>query len=130
MINQSLSVVGVAVMTTSIIPILLIISVHLLPHNRQYLGEELKKATLDSNVRRVRELLMKGADVNWRDDYDWTALHWASFGKPHIIKVLLISSPNINQRSILGDTALHHACNGGYLPCVKLLLVTGQCDTG
>ena len=71
---------------------------------------------------------MKGADVNWRDGADWTALHWAS--RPDIIKMLLKSSPNINQQDVAGETPLHMSCIYGHLPCVKLLLATGQCDTG
>ena len=111
--------------------LLIIIIVHFLPHNRQHLGEELIKAACDGSVGRVRELLMKGGDVNWRDGgADWTALHWASCGRPHMIKVLLKSSPNINQQSNTCDTSLHFACYFGSLPCVKLLLATGQCDTG
>ena len=73
---------------------------------------------------------MKGADVNWRNSLGWTALHCASFGRPDIIKLLLKSSPNINQQSNAKNTSLHYACIGGSLPCVKLLLATGQCDTG
>ena len=127
-----MSVVGVAMIMTShlLVPLLLSISVHLLPHNRHHLGGELKMATLDSNVRRVKELLMKGADVNWKDNTDLTALHYASFDKPDIIKVLLKSSPDINQQDVFGNTPLHLICQHGSLPCVKLLLVTGQCDTG
>ena len=73
---------------------------------------------------------MQRADVNWRDDAGWTALHCASCGRPDIIKLLLKSSPNINQQSYGGNTPLHLACYNGSLPCVKLLLATGQCDTG
>ena len=73
---------------------------------------------------------MKGADVNWKDSLDCTALHAASHGRPDIVKMLLKSSPNINQQNFYGDTALHKACELGYINCVKLLLATGQCDTG
>ena len=102
----------------------------LVSHNRHHLGEELYKATNSSDVERVRELLMKGADVNWRDSLDCTALHIASHGRPDIVKMLLKSSPNINQQNFYGDTALHKACGLGDINGVKLLLATGQCDTG
>ena len=72
---------------------------------------------------------MNGADLNWTDGTGWTALHWASI-RPHIMKVLLKSSPNINKQDASGSSPLHKTCKYGDLPCVKLLLVTGQCDTG
>ena len=113
---------------TLIVLLQLIIFGHLLPHNRQRLGEKL--CNHSGTVKEISDLLMKGADVNWRNSIGWTALHWASFSRPDIIKVLLKSSPNINQQTDFGKTPLHHACYCGYLPCVKLLLATGQCDTG
>ena len=70
--------------------------------------------------------------MNWRDSStDRTSLNVASLnGKSDIVRVLLKSSLNINQKSGAGDTALHKACLCGDMDCVKLLLATGQCDTG
>ena len=116
---------------TLIVSLLLIVFGDLLPHNRQRLGEELfNVCDRGGTVKEVSDLLMKGADVNWKSSIGWTALHRASFCRPDIIKVLLESSPNINQQSIGGETPLHKSCKFGSLPCVKLLLATGQCDTG
>ena len=92
---------------------------------------ELQKACEDSNVERVSDLLMKGADVNWKDKGGWTALHHACIGRPDIVRIILLrSSPNVNQQNYYGNTALHKACEFGYINCVKLLLASGQCDTG
>ena len=122
---------GVAVLSHINCLLLLITLGHPLLHNRQQLGEKLCKVfDGGGTVKEVSDLLMKGADVNWRNDTGWTALHHASFGRPAIIKVLLKSSPNINQQSNAKNTSLHYSCIGGSLPCVKLLLATGQCDTG
>ena len=116
---------------TLIVLLLLITLGHFLPHNRQRLGEKLCNiCERGGTVKEVSDLLMKGADVNWRNSLGWTALHYASFGKPDIIKELLKSSPNINQQDVSGGTPLHKSCTYGYLLCVKLLLATGQCDTG
>ena len=126
-------VVGVAMVLhhTLIVSLLLIVFGHPLPHNRQRLGEKLYNVCdCRGTVKEVSDLLMKGADVNWRGSLGWTALHCASCGRPHISKVLLKSSPNINQQSNTGNTPLHLVCKYGSLPCVKLLLATGQCDTG
>ena len=91
---------------------------------------ELKDATRNGNIKKVKQLLKQGADVNWKDVVQWTALHRACYGSPGIVKVLLKSSLNINLQTSVGDTPLHHACACGSLDCVKLLLATGQCDTG
>ena len=104
------------------------------PHNSQQqlqLGESLLWASRDGNVRRVTEILDKGAPVNWRDSVGWTALHVASYdNRAEIVKVLLKHHPLINQQDGLSRTPLHFACWRGYLDCVKLLLATGQCDLG
>ena len=104
---------------------------HLLPNIRQYLGGLLYIACdHGASVGEISDLLMRGANVNWMNNQGWTALHWASFGRPDIMKVLLRASPNINQQNIDGCTPLHYACKYGHIDCIKLLLITGQCDTG
>ena len=118
-------------------PLLLIISVHLLTHIRQWLGRELYYACdKHGDVRRVRELLKQGADVNWKDNRPllpgWTSLHRACLvNGADIVKELLKYNPEINhQNDRYANTAVHFACRHGSLDCVKLLLATGQCDLG
>ena len=116
-----------------IVPLLLIMSVHLLPHNRQQLGRELYNACGgDGDVRRVKELLKRGADVNWKDSDGWTPLYRACVcNRSDIMRELLKYNPKLNQQTnSTGRTALHFACRHGPLDCVKLLLATGQCDLG
>ena len=111
----------------------IITSVHLLPHNRQRLGEELYNSCDHyGDVWRVRELLRRGADVNWRKSGDgWMPLHLACFyNRSDIVQELLKYYPKLNQQTVDGDTAAHFACSNGYLDCVKLLLATEQCDLG
>ena len=121
---------------TLIVPLLLITAVHLLPHNRQQLGEELYNACgPHGDVRRVRELLKRGADVNWKKSTGWTPLYRACLhNKSDIVKELLKYKPTENQlnqqANYSKETALHAACRCGDLDCVKLLLATGQCDLG
>ena len=101
--------------------------------NRQHLGESLFEACdPKGSVEIVRELLRKGADVNWKiKPMGWTALHTACVNnRPDIVRLLLEYNPNVNQQTEYGNTALHLACYDGYLNCVKFLLATGQHDLG
>ena len=101
-------------------------------HNsQQQLGENLLSASRNGDVRRVTEILDKGASVNWRGSEGWTALHKACYNNSvEVMKVLLKHNPLINQQNHWGYTPLHCACKWGSIDCVKLLLATGQCDLG
>ena len=84
-------------------------------------------------MRRVRELLESGADVNWKDSdsFGWTPLYRACLhNRSDIMTELLKYNPKLNEQTGGGETALHYACECGDLDCVKLLLATGQCDLG
>ena len=116
---------------TLIVPLLLITSVHLLPHNRKQLGKELFYACVQhGDVRKVRGLLKRGADVNWKNIIGWTPLYRVCLhNRSDIVKELLKYNPKLNEQTNNDETALHTACSGS-LDCVKLLLATGQCDLG
>ena len=88
------------------------------------------RASGGGDVRRVTEILDKGAPVNWRDSHGYTALHRACrSNRVEVVKVLLKHNPLIDQQNNWGNTPMHEACWGS-IDCVKLLLATGQCDLG
>ena len=99
--------------------------------NRQQLEDKLYYACR-GDMRRVKELLKKGADVNWKDNANgWTALHVTCiWSRADIVMELLKYNPQLNQQDNNGDTALHFACRWGLLDFLKLFLATGECDLG
>ena len=69
--------------------------------------------------------------MNWKNSFGWTLLFKACLhNRSDIVKELLNYNPKLNEQTNYGYTAMHSACWSGFLECVKLLLVTGQCDLG
>lgn len=92
---------------------------------------ELLNATKVGNLIRVKELIEKGADVNFKDKDSMNALIWASYsGYNDIVKLLIENKTEINAKGRLctmcdNETALSLAASSGYLEIVKLLLNNG-----
>ena len=78
---------------------------------------------LDDNLKRVKQELAKGFNVNIQDEYGWTLLHYAcQYGQLAIAKFLCKQNGiDINIQNIQGETPLHNACYFGYLNIVKFL---------
>ena len=71
-------------------------------------------------------LLARGADVNTRDNVDYTALSAAAlFGRLQCMELLLVRGADINSRNGDNRTALCQAARSGYEACVSLLLNKG-----
>jgi ankyrin repeat protein len=72
---------------------------------------ELLVAAEEGHSQSVIEWLEHGADVNAKDDYGWTPLHWASTkGHVHVAKELLEHGADIEATNNDGSTPLHWAC--------------------
>jgi hypothetical protein len=68
---------------------------------------DLHYAVRDGDLKEVRKLLDKGADVNARDKYGWTPLHEAaSYGHLDIVKLLVERGADVNARDKDGRTPL------------------------
>ena len=115
---------------------MIISALHCLPpstiHCSHDLGEQLRNASRDGHVDKVKRLLARGAPVDWRDRDGWTVLHWACYYNQHdVVKIFTQQDGiDVNVRATIKDTPLHLACYWGHLKCVQLLMATGQCDLG
>src|SRR5690606_9252951 len=84
------------------------------------------EASKEGNFERVKELLNKCVDINFKDNsfYGWTALMWASHrGHKNIVKLLIKNNANIDIQNDVGDTALIGTLCHGHIKIVKLLIV-------
>ena len=71
----------------------------------------------------LQTLLAAGADVNARDEKEWTALHWvADRGHVDAARCLLDSGAHVDARTSTQFTPLHFAAGEGRTAVVELLL--------
>jgi ankyrin repeat protein/transglutaminase-like putative cysteine protease len=83
---------------------------------------------VDADFRDIVELLIaKGADVNAKDNWDWTALHGAIYSSKDTAEIkamaelLIIRGANVNARDGDNRTPLWYAQKEGYSEIVELL---------
>jgi hypothetical protein len=68
------------------------------------------RAAYNNSLEAVKVLLAHGADVNARDDYSNTALHYAaSYGHDALAQALLGAGADINAKTKRGATAVAYA---------------------
>jgi len=98
--------------------------VHLLKLRVSVTAHEISKFL--GHVESVKILVANNADVNAKDDGEYSSLHLAVLnGNIEIAKVLLGAKCDVNHKNIDGFTALHSACGLKNIPLVKLLLENG-----
>ena len=73
----------------------------------------------------VEYLIAKKADINPRDDLEWTPLHVAAWQSPDVIPILITHGADVHAQDFRGWTALHHAAEQGHLNGVKSLVTKG-----
>jgi len=66
-------------------------------------------------------LIAKGANVNTKDNWDWTPLHSAVYGHKDIVELLIAKGADVNARDAEGRTPLSYAKEEGHTEIVELL---------
>ncbi|CAM1310884.1 ANKRD39 (predicted) [Pycnogonum litorale] len=80
-------------------------------------------AALNGDLERVKMFIKRGTDPNVRDNYNYTALHYAGRnGYLQVCSSLLKSGANPNCQTSGGVTPLIRASYSGHTSVVKLLL--------
>lgn len=95
-----------------------------------YADRELAAAATKGNLSRVRFLVEKdGANVDYQDEFGWTALlHAVSEGHLEIVKYLLSKGAKTTTLSSDGANALHHAVASQNDTLLAFLLQYNTCD--
>jgi ankyrin repeat protein len=90
------------------------------------INQGLLRAALENNLPEVSRLLSVGADVNAKDNYGCTPLHWACYeGHVPVVIELLGHGADIDMKGSGRWTPLHWACRKGHLAVVVELLSRG-----
>tara|TARA_R110000744_G_scaffold208098_1_gene326805 strand:+ start:376 stop:657 length:282 start_codon:yes stop_codon:yes gene_type:complete len=83
------------------------------------------EAAIDGNLDQIEELIKNGVDVNDiddRDEYKRTALHFASsYGELETVQYLVGNGADVNSRDYKGRTPLYTASYFGNLEIVEYL---------
>ena len=90
---------------------------------QEELNNKLINAATNGDIKNVRELIESGANVDAKDDWRFTALHWAAwYGKVDIARVLIENGVHVDATNNDGWTALHWAAWYEYVDVAKVLI--------
>ena len=82
-------------------------------------------AAADGDIEAVKKFLAVGTDVNTKDGWEWTPLHYAAIrGHKEIAELLIAKGANVNAKEQDGYTPLHLA-RRGHKEIVELLIAAG-----
>ncbi len=88
------------------------------------LDKKLLAAVQDADLNEVKDLINQKANINAKDMYGWTPLHFAaSRDKLSVVEFLFNNNANIKAKDVYGNTPLHVAAQySSNLEIVKFLL--------
>ena len=83
-------------------------------------------AALQNNTESLKNLIEKGADVNAKNKYEQTTLHYAAReGHTEIVEFLIEKGADVNAKDKYGWTPLRLAAENDHTEIVKSLLANG-----
>lgn len=84
---------------------------------------------LSEKPKSANLLLFKGIDVNIRNDFDETPLHWAvQSGSKNVCELLLKHGADVNVKDCDGNTPLHWACENNSTEILDVLINWNNID--
>ena len=90
------------------------------------LDDDILKASEDGNIDEVNDLISRRADVNAKDEYMYTPLHFASLrGHASVVDILLKNGANVNAITESMYTPRHWASLNKHFSVVAILLKNG-----
>jgi ankyrin repeat protein len=97
-----------------------------LNENVQDWNKKLLKYSEKGNLNGVKDCIENGADVNCKNNSNWTPLMYSSYyGHLEIVKVLIENGVDINYKDKWGQTPLMLSSNNTFLEVVKVLIENG-----
>ena len=86
----------------------------------------LHSAASTGDINTLSRLLNEGADIDAKDETDWTPLLLAAYmGHIEVVRLLLGKGADIDAKNNYGDTSLHKAASYDHIKVVRLLLGKG-----
>ena len=83
-------------------------------------------AAYSGNIDAVKQHLAAGTDVNAKNEWGGTPLHYATFGgHKEVVELLIAKGADVNAKDGVGETPLHWAAKEGNKEVVELLIAKG-----
>jgi len=83
-------------------------------------------ASYTGNIEAIKQHLAAGTDVNAKNEWGGTPLHYATFGgRKEVVELLIAKGADVNTKDDVGETPLHWAAKEGNKEVVELLIAKG-----
>ncbi len=99
-----------------------IFTTYLVNQDINQINKQLIESIKSKKLDQVKSLIEVGADINFKDEQNVTALmHAAYIGSTDIVKILIEAGANILEKDINDETALVYAAKAGKALIIDIL---------